>query len=129
MLRHLRVNNDHDFVPTLSPMSLSVIPRPMKHVGLNMRLYDETYELSHPSTNGFWHVLQNSIFKNPCTALEQHGLPTHEGRMLKHTDKLKGITIEDLYNDRKIVGFDVATITTSTTSTDTTVSSDATDEL
>ena len=128
MLRHLRVNNDNDIVPTLPPVSFGY-PRPMKHVGLNMRLFDETYELSHPSTNGFWHVLQNSIFKNPWKISTQHALSLHEIRMLKHTDKLKGITLEDLYNDRKIVGFDVATITTSTTSTDTTVSSDATDEL
>lgn len=83
------------------------IPQTAKHVGMNIRLYDNDYEIRHSSDSSLVKVLQNSLFKNPITAAEQHTLRLHEARMEKHVKEFKDVTVEEIYSDKSIMGKNV----------------------
>ena len=101
MLRYIRVNNNNDIVPA-SPPAISL--KSFKHVGINIRLYDEAFpDIVHSSRVGLKEKIQNSFLKPTLDLLTQHGIPLHEQRMHVHTEALKNITIEDLYNDLSII--------------------------
>jgi len=105
LIRYLRITNFNDLVPTIPPFSLGCTRRTFKHVGINLRIYDKKFILSHPNSNGWGIVnaLRNSIFKPLCCALKEHGLQLHEKRMDAHKDALENMTLEDLYADEKLV--------------------------
>jgi len=101
LLRYIRVNNNNDIVPA-SPPAISL--KSFKHVGINIRLYDETFpDIVHSSRVGWKEKFQNSFLKPTLDLLTQHGTALHEQRMNVHTEALKNITIEDLYNDLSII--------------------------
>ena len=102
-LRYIRFTNNNDPIPT-APPALSW--RTFKHVGLNIRLYDKRIEKRHSSVRAIRYALLNSFFKPPFGALNQHRLPLHEERMIKLNEELKNKTIDDLYNDKAIMGAD-----------------------
>ena len=106
MIRHIRFNNNNDFVPTIPPFLLGVIPSTAKHVGINIRLYDNDYRIHHSSQSGLSDALRNSLLKNPIpgAALEQHTLRLHERRMQKHIEDFKKVTIEEMYSNKEIMG-------------------------
>ncbi len=103
-VRYLRITNANDFVPALSPISRGCKKRTYKHVGINLRLYDKKFILSHPNSNGLGIVnaLRNSLFKPLCCAMKNHLLPLHEARMHAHKEALKNMTLEGLYADEKL---------------------------
>eukprot|EP00573_Skeletonema_grethae_P012825 CAMPEP_0201694300 /NCGR_PEP_ID=MMETSP0578-20130828/6621_1 /ASSEMBLY_ACC=CAM_ASM_000663 /TAXON_ID=267565 /ORGANISM="Skeletonema grethea, Strain CCMP 1804" /LENGTH=385 /DNA_ID=CAMNT_0048179969 /DNA_START=8 /DNA_END=1165 /DNA_ORIENTATION=+ len=103
-VRYLRITNENDVVPTIPPISLGCTKRFYKHVGVNLRLYDKKFILSHPNSNGLGIVnaLRNSLFKPLCCALKYHGLELHEARMNTHKEALENMTLEELYADKKL---------------------------
>ncbi len=103
-IRYLRITNENDIVPAIPPISFGCTKRTYKHVGINLRLYDKKFILSHPNSNGLGIVnaLRNSLVKPLCCALKYHGLPLHEARMDAHKEALKSMTLEDLYADEKL---------------------------
>ena len=104
MIKYIRITNNNDPVCSVSPASLGLIPRPFKHVGINVRLYDDKEpDIHHSTTTTFKHVMQNSLFKNPFTVLEQHDVLLYDTRMQLQIDAFKEITIEDLYDDESII--------------------------
>jgi len=104
LLRHLHIHSDNDFVPALLSFSFDVIPRLLKHVGLNMRLQDSSdSEFRHSSMSSFYSALQNSIVKNLFTLIHMHRLPSHRNHIDKHIEKLNKITVEDLYEDQLVI--------------------------
>ena len=104
LIRYLRITNDADFVPTIPPFSLGLRRRLMKHVGINLRLDDVSYILSHPTTNGFGilNALRNSVFKPVWNVLFYHSLETHENRMDSQKEKLQNLYLNDLYADEEL---------------------------
>jgi hypothetical protein len=103
LLRYLRFTNYNDFVPAIPP---ALSWRRFKHVGINIRLYDKKIKMHHSSNNSFWKDIENSFLKSPFNALEEHSLPLHEERMTNNGKGLKQRTIDDLYNDKSIMGTD-----------------------
>eukprot|EP00985_Skeletonema_marinoi_P023334 scaffold15489_cov187-Skeletonema_marinoi.AAC.1 len=105
-IRYLRVNNDADTVPTIPPFSLGLKRRMMKHVGINLRLSDDSFILSHPNSNGwgFVNAVRNSVLKPVWSVLKYHSLQTHEERMDAQKETLQNLHLNDLYDDGKLLG-------------------------
>ena len=78
----------------------------MKHVGINLRLKDGSFEITHPSGSGtgLKNALKNSVFKPILSLNKYHTLPLHNDRMLERFEYLSSITIDELYKDKLIVG-------------------------
>jgi len=104
LVRHLRVTNADDPVPTALPISFWPI-RPMKHTGINLRLSRrDTYRVAHSSMGGLINALLNSMIK-PFWRLvfgDSHGVMTVAKRMCVH-EELKEKTIDELYKDPSVV--------------------------
>lgn len=105
-IRYLRVNNDADTVPTIPPFSLGLKRRMMKHVGINLRLYDDSFILSHPNSNGWGLVnaVRNSVLKPVWSVLKYHSLQTHEDRMDAQKERLQHMNLDDLYANEELFG-------------------------
>jgi len=114
-LRYLRINNSEDIVPTLPPFTLgpgalswSFLPRLYKHVGINLRLKDNGYEIMHPAGLGFRssisNALKNSMFKPFWRFGLFHSRPLHIQRLKEHKSDLSKMYIDDMYNNPEIVG-------------------------
>lgn len=100
MIRYVRFTNHNDAVPCL-PAALSW--RRFKHVGLNVRLYDDDVKIHHSSKSNFRNALDNSLFKPLWNESTEHLISLHEKRMMISADALS-MSIEDLYNDKTIMG-------------------------
>jgi hypothetical protein len=105
-IRYLRVNNDADTVPTIPPFSLGWKKRLYKHVGINLRLYDDSFILSHPNSNGwgFVNAVRNSVLKPVWSVLTYHSLQTHEDRMDAQKERLQHMNLDDLYANEELFG-------------------------
>ena len=117
LLRYLRINNSEDIVPTLPQFTLgsgtlfswSLLPRLYKHVGINLRLKDNGYEIMHPAGLGFRssisNALKNSIFKPFWRSYGHfHSTSLHIARLEEHKSDLSKMYIGDMYNNPEIVG-------------------------
>jgi hypothetical protein len=108
LIRMLRIVNVEDVVPTLPPLSIGWTRRAMKHVGINLRLSEDTYTIVHTTGLGFgvWNAIQSSVFKPVWNALKYHGLELHQKRMYGNITDLSAIMIDDLYKDKTVVSED-----------------------
>lgn len=107
MIRYIRVTNHNDPICSSLPVSISLIPRGFKHVGINVRLYDDKKpDIHHTTTAKFKNVMQNSLFKNPINTLKEHDVRLYDKRMRLQMEAFESITVEDLYADETIVKFD-----------------------
>eukprot|EP00551_Chaetoceros_affinis_P014403 CAMPEP_0203688568 /NCGR_PEP_ID=MMETSP0091-20130426/1233_1 /ASSEMBLY_ACC=CAM_ASM_001089 /TAXON_ID=426623 /ORGANISM="Chaetoceros affinis, Strain CCMP159" /LENGTH=437 /DNA_ID=CAMNT_0050558103 /DNA_START=118 /DNA_END=1431 /DNA_ORIENTATION=- len=104
LIRYLRITNDNDTVPTIPPFSLGLRRRLMKHVGINLRLKDNSFSLHHPNTNGLANALRNSVLKPVWSVLKYHDLQLHEERMDKQQKVLQDMYLHDLYENEEIMG-------------------------
>lgn len=104
LIRYLRITNDNDVVPTIPPFSLGLRRRLMKHVGINLRLKDNSFSLRHPNTNGLGNALRNSVIKPVWSVMKYHLLPLHDERMDKQQKVLQDMYLHDLYEDEGIMG-------------------------
>jgi len=104
LLRHLRTNNDNDLVPSVPPFSLGWPYKRMKHIGINLRLTNKKIKIVHPTNQGLFSKLENNAFKPVWNIMKYHLLPLHNERLMKHKDKLSSMKLEEMYEDRKIVG-------------------------
>lgn len=104
-IRHLRINNEEDFVPAIPFISFGR-KRQMKHTGVNLRLKDSGFMLEHSSAANIWTAFRNSIFKPVYNSLEWHLLPLHEERFEKNAKDFRGMKLDDLYQDKTIVSKD-----------------------
>lgn len=96
MLRYLRFTNNNDPIPS-SPIALSW--RRFKHVGVNIRLYDNNVQIHHSSKTGWKYSFQNSLVKPLWSTSTMHSLKLHEKRMHANRELLTQMTFEDLYKD------------------------------
>jgi len=128
-LRHLRVTNHKDLIPTIPKMafkwsfyeSKAHVGTLFKHVGLNLRLYDgdTPIEFQYPKVrNGFfsstWDELgrgwDNTIFTNfswnPYDYVKwpYHSLRSHSKRVRANKPALQSIQLNDLYGRKDVVG-------------------------
>jgi len=103
LLRYLRFTNNYDLVPS-SPPAFS--HRQFKHVGINLRLYDDKVAVHHSSRSSMKTALQNSLVKPFWNFLYYHRLNTHAVRMRNVESDLKAMTIDGLYEDKSVVGGD-----------------------
>lgn len=113
LLRHLRINNDKDIVPTGLTMSMwsKVTDRQaLKHVGMNLRLKDGGFNLLHTSklegARRLKNAVRNSIFKPFWEFETYHLMPEHIRRMKAAEEELRGMTIDALYKDDAVVDED-----------------------
>jgi len=104
LIRYLRVTVDSDVIPTAPPFSLGWRRRLMKHVGINLRLANDSFNINHPNTNGLRNAFSNSLFKPVWSLLYYHSTKTHGDRMDKQKETLKNMYLNDLYDDEKIMG-------------------------
>mmetsp|Transcript_2442 Transcript_2442/g.3484 ORF Transcript_2442/g.3484 Transcript_2442/m.3484 type:complete len:436 (+) Transcript_2442:154-1461(+) len=104
LIRYLRITNDNDVVPTVPPFSLGLRRRLMKHVGINLRLKDNSFSLHHPNTNGLGNALRNSVVKPVWSVMKYHLLPLHDERMDKQQKVLQDMYLHDLYENEEIMG-------------------------
>jgi predicted lipase len=105
LLRHLRINNGEDIIPAIP--NLSLFPwRPMKHIGMNLRLTRSGFHIEHTSLANVWTSIRNSIFKPIWFLLRWHGVPLHDTRMNNNVEELKNLTLDDLYRNEKYVSKD-----------------------
>ena len=107
LIRSLRVNVNQDLVPSLWPHSLGFKLRTMKHTGINLRLYKNGYKLTHSSTDGFFNLLnkcRNSLVKPIWWMMYYHDLKTYEERFKYGREDLVNMSLDELYEDPKIVG-------------------------
>jgi hypothetical protein len=104
----LRIANADDVVPTLPVLSIGWTRRALKHVGISLRLSDDTFSIVHTTGLGFgiWNAIENSIFKPVWSALKYHSLVKHEERMDRNIADLSAIMIDDLYKDKTVVSED-----------------------
>jgi len=105
-IRHLRINNEEDFVPTIPFISFGR-KRQMKHIGVNLRLKESGFMLEHSSAANIWTAFRNSIFKPIFSGLTKwHGLELHEERLEKIAKDLQEMKLDDFYQDTTIVSKD-----------------------
>ena len=105
LIRHLRINNGEDIVPAVPPFSL-IRTRLMKHTGINLRLTRCGKRIEHSSRANLWTAIINSVFKPIFCVVTWHVLRTHETRMERIAEELKGLKLDDLYKDETIVSLD-----------------------
>eukprot|EP00545_Synedropsis_sp_CCMP1620_P002867 CAMPEP_0119006350 /NCGR_PEP_ID=MMETSP1176-20130426/2248_1 /TAXON_ID=265551 /ORGANISM="Synedropsis recta cf, Strain CCMP1620" /LENGTH=496 /DNA_ID=CAMNT_0006958259 /DNA_START=24 /DNA_END=1514 /DNA_ORIENTATION=+ len=105
-IRHLRISNNNDAVPTLPFVSLDYPTRAMKHVGMNMKLYDGgKVSFSYPkSNNALGRVAGNSLITNinwsaPWKVLDYHETSLYFNRLkiANTAGVLDGTNLNDLY--------------------------------
>ena len=102
-LRSLRVTNSEDIVPAIPNISMSKI-QPMKHGGINLRLYsNKKFRLEHSSKSGFRTALRNSLFKPIWNADEWHSLDLYQARFETLAEELKTKKLDDFYQDQQVV--------------------------
>lgn len=121
MLRHLRVTNSMDYSPLTPQMSLRFdLFKPMffKHVGIQLKLYDDLFppQVSYPRTddgllgnaiNELQRGWEQSIIASlPLNPLEwpDHGLKHYVDRLLVNKALLQGLHLEQLYGRKNLVG-------------------------
>ena len=103
LIRSLRINTGEDIVPSILPTSLGLLPRTMKHTGINLRLTKKGMKLNHSSNGGVFNALKNTFFKPVWSGLKWHSLPLHESRMRDNIDALSEKTLDELYEDKTVV--------------------------
>lgn len=118
-LRHLRVSNYRDSM-TLGPIFSSEW-RPLKHVGMNLRLYDtdSAFEIDFPKVrSGFWSSLIDEIRRGweqqtlnhlNCSlcdfnAWSPQSLQEYNRRAVSHKPSLRSLNLNDLYARPDLVG-------------------------
>merc|ERR1712194_135116 len=120
-IRHLRVSNYQDMVPTV-PACTFPIPNgiePFKHVGMNIRLYEgddfaaPSYRRFYPKENDLVNGLRNTFHNNIPLGLSvgiigKHLLPEYDKR-LSHEgvkEELQKLTLDHLYDNADITGWE-----------------------
>ena len=101
LIRHLRVVNGDDVVPTIPSMSLLRM-RAMKHTGIQLRLNKSGYLLEHSSRANFKTAWRNNIFKS----VRKHSLHITESRLEQNAEQLRNLKLDELYKDKTFVSND-----------------------
>jgi hypothetical protein len=136
LLQHLRVANNEDFVVGGWPFALSFPPKLYKHVGMNLELFHDKFDIMYPKPdNVLQRVFRVSLLRKLIEFLVKlgfkdigsyvlgfHGenlindrLYTHRGpkdviladqikQPYNSKNVLAEMTIDDLYNDKTLVG-------------------------
>jgi len=90
-------------VPAIPNISMSKI-QPMKHGGINLRLYsNKKFRLEHSSKSGFRTALRNSLFKPIWNADEWHSLDLYQARFETLAAELKTKHLDEFYHDPQVV--------------------------
>ena len=107
-LRHLRITNSRDSVPSMVPFAPSIFHAGRYfHVGINLNFNDRgDYKISYPrKTNSAARTLRSAlIFKPLWSVLKYHDISLHDERLNLYRDELSNTTINGLYNDEGVVG-------------------------
>lgn len=120
-IRHLRVSNYQDIVPTVPACTLP-IPNgiePFKHVGMNIRLYEggdfaaPSYRRFYPKEDDLANGLRNAFHNNIPLGLSvgiigKHLLPEYDKRLSDEgvKEELSKLTLDHLYGDADITGWE-----------------------
>jgi predicted lipase len=116
VIRHLRISNEDDVVPLIPFATLDLVPKPYKHVGVNVRLYNKTpwrnftHKISYPKVGGsVFDELGRAISNNVLLGLtykvlENHLCPQYRHRLDGAKEDLKRLNLEALYSDKYYVG-------------------------
>jgi predicted lipase len=116
MIRHLRISNEDDAVPLVPFSTLDFPPKPYKHVGMNVRLYNKTpwrrftNKISYPKVGGsmfdeLGRALSNNIFLGlTYKVLKNHLCPEYRHRLDGAREDLERLNLEALYHDKYYVG-------------------------
>jgi hypothetical protein len=116
MIRHLRISNEDDVVPLLPFSTLDFPPKLYKHVGMSVRLYNQTpwrrftHKISYPKVGGsildeLGRALSNNIFLGlTYKVLPNHLCPEYRHRLDGAREDLEQLYLEALYHDTYYVG-------------------------
>lgn len=108
LLKHLRVTNVEDIVPTIPPFTLSLRNMGLfKHAGIHLSLHDSGFDIEYPhGDNRLTRMLGNTMLKSPFKMISYHGLNYVSERFEKDEEKFNEMTLADLYKNKDIVGPD-----------------------
>jgi predicted lipase len=116
MIRHLRISNEDDVVPLIPFSTLDFPPKLYKHVGMSVRLYNQTpwrrftHKISYPKVGGsildeLGRALSNNIFLGlTYKVLPNHLCPEYRHRLDGAREDLEQLYLEALYHDTYYVG-------------------------
>lgn len=115
-IRHLRVSNYQDMVPLIPPFSLDVLPKTLKHVGMNIRLYEEgdflapKYRRYYPKKDAVVNNLRNTMSQDLALGLSvgiisKHLCPEYCRRLCAAKKDLENLTLDQLYSNKEVTGW------------------------
>jgi len=117
-IRHLRISNNEDLVVYVPPVSFDLPPKPFKHVGMNIRLYEKSlgapnYRRFYPKQRrGTLEGIRNAINSNlflglNVTGIRNHLLPEYHKRLNREETKeeLQKLSLSGLYGNEDVTGW------------------------
>jgi hypothetical protein len=118
-IKHLRVSNYKDVVPLIPFMTVtSPFCMTYKHVGMNLRLYKSgffdfltpEYRIFYPKEDSVMNELRNAFHTNLLIGISIFSIPYHlcpeyTARLESASEKLKNVTLDELYSNEKITGW------------------------
>jgi len=118
-IQHLRISNYQDIITLGFPFTIPLPTEFYKHVGMNIRLYEEdaflapNYRRFYPKTNDPVNGLRNMLHANALlglnvTILRNHLCPEYIKRLEQEelAKELKTLTLDGLYGNRNVTGWD-----------------------
>jgi hypothetical protein len=118
-IKHLRVSNYKDVVPLIPYMTItSPFCMTYKHVGMNLRLYKSgffdvftpEYRIFYPKEHSVMNEVRNAFHTNLLLGISIFSIPYHlcpeyTARLQSASEKLKNVTLDELYSNKKITGW------------------------
>lgn len=115
-IRHLRISNYQDMVTLVPPVSLDLPPLPLKHTGMNIRMYEggdllaPKYRRFYPKKDSFIDGVRNTLHHSLLVGLSvgiigKHLCPEYDRRLDDAKDDLSKLSLEELYDNEEVTGW------------------------
>lgn len=115
-IQHLRISNYEDIVPLIPSWSLLPFPRPYKHTGMHIKLYNKSlihrynYLLSYPKKDSIVNEVRSSLNTNLLNgfnlAIFNHFCTEYSERMENAKEDLMEMNLTYLYSDPDRTGWE-----------------------
>lgn len=109
LIRYLRVTISEDLVPAIPPLSLHLKlwkKRFYKHVGLQLKLFNNGFQFVYPRKDNRWSrsIGNNFATKRSWNVGKYHDLQLVNDRIDEHIDVFGTTYIDELYRNKSVVG-------------------------
>ena len=115
-IRHLRISNYQDMVTLVPPVSLDLPPLPLKHTGMNIRMYEggdllaPKYRRFYPKKDSFVDGVRNTLHSSLLVGLSvgiigKHLCPEYDRRLEDSKEDLSKLSLKELYANEEVTGW------------------------